>query len=62
MKISRSLSLKKEEKWKGKWFPNDPNSSISNNDNKNDNYETYENDRIMGIPNSQCDDGEVRKF
>ena len=41
----------------GKWFPEDPNNAhsqmkdIPEHDNNND--------RIMGIPNKDCDDGQV---
>jgi len=49
--IDRNNAIPSTE-WKGKWFPGEPP--------KHDfNYESYEKDRIMGIPNSDCDDGET---
>lgn len=59
---SFAYTEKKEQEWLGKWFPNDPaipEQNIVSSKNKTD-YDSYEHDRIMGISNSQCDDGEVK--
>lgn len=45
-------SEKNNKDWNGNWFPENP-------DNTDYKESTYEHDRIMGIPNSNCDDGEV---
>ncbi|KAG5672976.1 hypothetical protein PVAND_003061 [Polypedilum vanderplanki] len=53
------------ESWKGNWFPENPQKSTSNEKATNNAIQTeykentFEYDRIMGIANSECDDGET---
>ncbi|XP_070505927.1 uncharacterized protein [Chironomus tepperi] len=50
--LSSTPTRSDNKEYKGNWFPENPV--------KTDYKEsTYEHDRIMGIPNSDCDDGEV---
>lgn len=56
--INSSKGDNGSEKWSGKWFPEYPNSTDAQL--KDITQDDPNNDRIMGIPNTNCDDAHVR--